>query len=268
MSYREEELSRFRRQATRQAVELAVQGRWKEAIAVNRSVLDAFPQDVEALNRLGRAHLELGEYAQAEAAYRTTAEIDPYNAIAAKNLRRLEHLREADSAAGTAGALEPQSFIEEVGKSGVVRLTELAAPDVIAKPAAGDRVRLSADGPSLVAETVQGEYLGRVESGHSRRLVRLMEGGNRYTAAIVSASSDAVSIIIREAYQDPGQADRPSFPSWGLADARLDSRESDIRRDRGQEDPPESGYTVVGAGEEAEVLVEGSAGPDDGNEEE
>ncbi len=268
MSYREEERSRLRRQATRQAIELAVQGSWREAIAVNRSILDAFPQDVEALNRVGRAHLELGEYDQAEAAYRATAGIDAYNAIAVKNLRRLEHLREAGATGEAANGLEPQSFIEEVGKAGVVRLEDLAAPEVVATAAAGDRVNLTANGPGLIAETVQGGYLGRVDSGHGQRLARLMEGGNRYSAAIVSASSDAVSVIIREVYQDPGQADRPSFPPWGLAEARLDSREGDIRRDREQEDPSESGYTVVGAGEEAEVLVEGSAGGDDGNEEE
>jgi tetratricopeptide (TPR) repeat protein len=268
MSYREEERSRLRRQATRQAIELAVQGSWREAIAVNRSILDAFPQDVEALNRLGRAHLELGEYAQAEAAYSKTAEIDPYNAIAAKNLSRLEHLREADATGEAANGLEPQSFIEEVGKAGVVRLVDVAAPEVVARTAAGDRVKLTVDGPSLIAETAQGEYLGRVDGGHSQRLIWLMEGGNRYSAAIVSASGDAVSIIIREVYQAADLAGRQSFPSRGLAEARLDSREGDIRREREQEDPPESGYTVVGAGEEAEVLVEGPSGADDGSEEE
>jgi len=38
-------------------------GRWREAIAANQTILEIFPADVEALeHRLGRAHMELGEY--------------------------------------------------------------------------------------------------------------------------------------------------------------------------------------------------------------
>ena len=79
MTYQEEEWSRLRRQSTKQAISLAMQGSWKEAIAINQSILEVFPNDVEALNRLGRAYLELGEYQEAEAAYRRTTEIDHYN---------------------------------------------------------------------------------------------------------------------------------------------------------------------------------------------
>ena len=95
MTYQEEEQSRLRRQSSKQAIALAMQGQWKEAIAVNQSLIEMFPNDFEAYNRLGRAYMELGEYSQAEEAYGRTIEIDPYNIIARKNLQRLSHLREA-----------------------------------------------------------------------------------------------------------------------------------------------------------------------------
>ena len=150
MTYQEEEQSRLRRQASKEAITLALQGQWKEAIAINKSLIEKFPSDVEALNRLGRAHMELGEYRDAEAAYRKTLAIDQYNAIAQKNLQRLSYLKKSKTAADTnTHKLEPQQFIEEIGKAGVVQLNNLAKPAVLARMVAGDVVNLKVNENNL-----------------------------------------------------------------------------------------------------------------------
>ena len=69
MSYQEEEQVRLKRQSGRQAIALAMQGRWKEAVAANKSLIESFPNDVDAYNRLGRGYMELGEYSLAKEAY-------------------------------------------------------------------------------------------------------------------------------------------------------------------------------------------------------
>jgi hypothetical protein len=43
-----------------------------------------------------------------------------------------------------------------------------------------------------------------------------MEGGNKYTAAVVASDENAISVIIRETYQDPTQIDQVSFPGRKL----------------------------------------------------
>ena len=91
MSYQEKEGTRLRRQSSRGAIALAMQGRWREAVAANKSLLESFPNDADAYNRLGRAYMELGEYALARQAYQKSIEIDPYNAIAEKN--RAEYVK-------------------------------------------------------------------------------------------------------------------------------------------------------------------------------
>ena len=186
MTYQEEEQSRLRRQASKEAITLALQGRWKEAIAVNKSLIESFPSDLEAYNRLGRAHMELGEYKDAEAAYKKTLEIDQYNGIAQKNLQRLSYLKKTKTAAETTHKLEPQQFIEEIGKAGVVQLNNLAKPAVLARVVAGDIVNLKVKENNLLIESSRKEVLGQVEPRHGQRLVRLIRGGNRYAAAIVS----------------------------------------------------------------------------------
>ena len=258
MAYQEEEQVRLRRQSSKQAIALAMQGRWREAVAVNKNLIESFPTDVDAYNRLGRAYMELGEYSQAREAYKRAVELDPYNTIAKKNLRRLSHLGETlISSEADSHKVEPQHFIEETGKAGVVDLYHLAPPEILARMVAGDMVYLRIDGSSLIVENGHGGYLGQVVPKHGRRLIKLMEGGNKYTAAILSSTEDKTSVIIREVYQDPSQVGRPSFPPKGVEGLRPYISDRIIRRALEYEEalPGEPGYTIIGGGE-GELLPE------------
>ncbi len=270
MTYQEEEQVKLRRQGSKQAIALAMQGRWREAIAVNKGLIESFPSDVDAYNRLGRAYMELGEYSQAREAYEQAIELAPYNVIAQKNLRRLAHLGETPvSSEGGAHRVEPQHFIEETGKAGVVDLYQLAPPGILARMVAGDRVYLGVGGSSLIIENGRGEYLGRVVSKHGQRLAKLMEGGNRYEAAILSSSEDKISVIIREVYQHPSQVGRSSFSPRGVRGLRPHISDRIIRRELEYEEalPTELGYTIIG-GEEGEILPEEPADIDNEAEKE
>ena len=259
MTYQEERLARLKRQRSKQAIDLAMQGRWQEAIAANKFILENFPRDVDAYNRLGRAYMELGEYAQAREAYRRTIELDPLNAIAKKNLQRLSYLGEAKAVGlgGESRKIEPHHFIEEIGKAGVVGLYHLAPTEIRARMVAGDEVYLKIDGPSLIGENSRGEYLGQVGPKHGQRLIKFIEGGNRYSAAIVSSTEEAMSVIIREVYQDPSQAGRLSFPSRETEVVRpyVDERVFKLESEYEEAAVEEPGYTIIG-GEEIEVLPE------------
>jgi len=252
MTYQEEEQVGQRWRRSKQAVALAMEGRWREAVTANQDLIESFPNDVNAYNRLGRAYMELGEYSKAGEAYRRAIELDPYNAIAKKNLARLSRLGEvAVGLQGDADKVEPQHFVEETGKAGVVSLYCLAPPEVLAKMVAGDRVHLKIDGSSLVVENARGEYLGRVEPGHEQRLIKLMEGGNKYSSAIVSSTEGLVTLIVREVYQDPAQAGRPSFPAKEFKSPRPYITDK-VRREMEEYDEggvEEPGYTIVGGGE-------------------
>jgi tetratricopeptide (TPR) repeat protein len=243
MAYQEEEQVRLRRQRSKQAIALAMQGRWREAVAANQEIIASFPHDVDAYNRLGRAYIELGDYAQAKEAYQRAIELDPYNVIAQKNLRRLPYLGEGGSEVDSDRA-EPQQFIEETGKAGVVSLYRLAEPGLLARMAAGNRVYLKRDDPGLNVTNARGDYLGQVEPRHAQRLIKLMEGGNQYDAAIVSAAEDRVLVIIREVYQDPSQAGLLSFPPRGGESLRPYLSDKMLRRElqniETEADEPES----------------------------
>ncbi len=265
MSLNDEKLVRLKQMRSEQAIALAMRGQWRQAIEVNNSIKEDFPQDVDAHNRLGRAYMELGEYAQAKEAYRHSLELDPYNIIAKKNLQRLSYLKESARPEGeTDKRVEPQHFIEEIGKAGVIVLSNLAPREALARMVAGDKVYLKVKGPALVAEDSHGEYLGQVDPRHAQRLIKLMEGGNRYTAAVVSSAEQMLAIIIREVYQDPSQLGRLSFPPKGLEEVRpyVSDRMIKMESEYEEEGEEESGYTIIG-GDEIEVLAEESSDVDD-----
>jgi tetratricopeptide (TPR) repeat protein len=61
----------------------------EEAIAVNTAILQRAPDDVVAMNRLGRAYEAIGSLAQAKETFEQAVAVDPDNAIAIGRLRDL-----------------------------------------------------------------------------------------------------------------------------------------------------------------------------------
>jgi len=226
----------FRRQRAQQAIHLAMQGQWQEAAAVNRAIIAVFPNDVDAYNRLGKALAELGRYSEAREAYGRTLELDPLNSIGQKNLARLATLGEGAAVQAEGGQkLSPQMFISEMGKTGITVLTR-PATEVTARMTAGDQVFLRRQNNTLVVESSQGEYLGEVEPKLGMRLIKLMEGGNEYAAAIATLNQDDVRVIIKETFQHPSQAGKPSFPPTAGDAFRPYTKEGLLRRDVEEEE--------------------------------
>ncbi len=214
MAYQEDQQGKLKRQTSKQAIALAMQGRWQESVTINKGILEHFPNDVDAHNRLGKAFMELGDYPQAKEAYNRAVQLDQYNTIAKKNLQRIALLEGKPPAPveNNNQKAEPHLFIEEIGKAGVVNLYQIPTADRLVKTMAGDKVVLKRQEGSLAVENIRGEYLGLVPSKLGQRLLKLIDGGNKYTAAIVASNENSISVIIREIYQDPSQIGLVSFP--------------------------------------------------------
>jgi hypothetical protein len=268
MAREDEKQLRFKEQRSKEAIDMAMQARWQDAVAINKEILAAFPNDVDTNNRLGRAYLELGQYKLSRESYQRAVQIDPYNAIASRNLRRLNDLKGAGKIEIEMDKVEPDHFIEEIGKAGVVTLEELAPKEKRASTVAGDRAVLKVSGSHLVVESTRGEYLGRVEPKHAPRLVRLMLGGNRYSAIVVKSTAEGMTVMVREIFQDPSQVGKLSFPPKGMEEFRAYGSDK-LTKIEGGEEEEESGYTIIG-GDEIEVLPEEAEEIEDdtGNEDE
>lgn len=264
MSYHKAESIAPKKRLEREAVELAMQSRWEEAADKNNAIIAAFPADVDSYNRLGRALVEMGSYAEARKAYNKALELDPHNSIARKNLTRMAALSDNGAAArpaskGAARKVSPQMFVGEFGKVGIVNMVGLAPKAVLAKLATGDEVVLKLKGQNLSGETTEGEHLGDVEPSQGLRLAKLMHGGNRYTAAIAGLGEGQMKVVIKETYQDPSQEGRLSFPARPAEGFRPYVREGLLRADGAEEaEEPEAEARWEGEDEEErETLPQG-----------
>tara|TARA_B100000949_G_scaffold60093_1_gene53130 strand:+ start:190 stop:1218 length:1029 start_codon:yes stop_codon:yes gene_type:complete len=204
-------LQKVREDRTKRAVQYAVNFSWKEAAEMNQMIIEDFPWDLEAYNRLGKAFLELGKNRKASDAFRCALVISPRSPIASKNLDRLEKLSRSAGSKSVESQSQAINFIEETGKTGVTKLVNVPRDLDFSILVSGHSVELFLNGKGMRVRTKAGEEIGTVEAKIGSRLRRLMEGGNKYEASITSASDSNISVIIREVYRDPSQAHTSSF---------------------------------------------------------
>ncbi len=243
----------LRRRRSEEAIRLAMQGRWQDAVDANRAILELFPNDVDAWNRLGKALSELGKNAEAIEAYQKALALEPSNQIARRNLERLKAAAGAAAPAPQATPrVSPQIFLEETGKTGTTTITGVS-PELAARLRPGDAVRLVDQETALGVETVDGETVGIVEPRIGLRLLKLMKGGNEYAAAVASVADGTVKVIIKETYQHPSQAGKPSFPITASGEAvRPYIKEGLLRFEAEEEEEEEELVEEVEEGEEWE----------------
>src|ERR671933_2706638 len=191
-----EDRLRQKRTKSEQAISLAMKNRWEEAAQVNRDILDLFPNEVDAYNRLGKALTELGRYADARDAYAQAVKLDPLNGIAAKNLQRLSKLAAEGAAAPAPSPVDPRLFIEESGKTTVTQLTDMRRAEATAKLSAGDQLQLERRGNQVVVTDAAGEEIGRIEPKLEQDLIRLLDISNQYAVFVTSADDQAGRVII------------------------------------------------------------------------
>jgi tetratricopeptide (TPR) repeat protein len=268
--------TRLRETKSKAAVQHALEGRWEEAAAINEEILYYFPNNTEALNRLGKASMEAGYYDRARNSFEKVLTLAPHNNIAKKNLTRLERLSQGAASSHTARRVVPRLFLEESGKSGITDLRIAASEEAVAKVAGGDGVMLEVHNHTLVVKSLDEDVLGYVEPRLGSRLARLINQGNRYEGAILSAAAERITVIIRETYRNPALGGVPSFPATGIDAYRGQIRDSLLALDFDGEiegvhrDDPTAMWTEDG--EEVPVpsgreLVRAMVSRDDGGDE-
>ncbi len=231
---------------------MAMKNRWDEAAQVNREILGLFPNDVDAYNRLGKALMELGKYAEARDAYTRAVKIDPANGIAAKNLQRLAKVADGTAAAPSPTSLDPRLFIEESGKTAVTQLTDVKRGEAVTKLTAGDQLQLEVRGNQIIVTDHGGNQVGRIEPKLEQDLLRLFGLGNKYAAFVTSATEHTVNIIVRETSRSAQMGNRPSFRPSAPAEVRPYAREGLLRYEIEEEEEEEELLEEEEETEEAE----------------
>jgi len=196
-----------------QSISAALEADWPRAVELNKKILEAVPDDIEARNRLGHAYLELSKLDDAKAAYAEVLKLEPNNTIAIRNQARITSLVEHKTKPHlTKTRTQSRLFIEDMGKTGILRLMNPAPPHVLFKYSPGADAELREQEGLVAVHARDGEMLGFLEPKVGRRLLDLLKTGNQYVVALVSNDQVNPRIAIRETFQSPENAHRISFP--------------------------------------------------------
>lgn len=224
--------NKAKRELAEMARNLALDGRWKEAIEANLTLLEKSPRDVDTYNRLGKAYFELRRYRSAYDAYQEAFQIDPANIISRRNLERLEPLRDQEAEDNEGGSRPPARFnifIEEAGKTFVDEVIEPAPSAILMTLSSGEQLDIQIEGEEVKLLDDTGQYIGMLEPRVSHRLIKLIELGNEYSVYVTANAGDSVRVIVREMARSEEMGNRLSFPHQGkvavprsfLRDSRL-----------------------------------------------
>ncbi len=205
-----------------QAIQTALIGDWKNAISLNKKLLDENPQDIDTLNRLGLAYAISGKAKDAKTTYQKVLDIDPLNPIALKNAKRLKDKTFSANKTGNQPLQISNNFLEETGKTKVVELVNTAQPKVIQTLRTGQFVSLSIKRSRIFVLIAENQYIGVLPDDVGKRLIKFLKSGNKYDAYVKSASIHHVVIFIKEIKRSSRYKDHPSFLSAGDASLTFD----------------------------------------------
>ncbi len=189
------------------AIRAALSGNWELAVELNLEILSDLPQNIPALNRLGRAYTELGQKDAAEDAYTQVLKLDKYDAIATKNLKLLPHQKNNLSEI----TLVQEDFIELPGITKSTILIKVASRDTLLSLVCKQHLNLLPR-THLVAITTDDKIcIGCLPDDLSLKIRDLLSAGYNYSVCLKAASDNTATIFIRELKRPKKPTAGPTF---------------------------------------------------------
>lgn len=186
-------------------------GSWDDAISYNKKVLQQFPKNIAALNRLARAYCEKGDLKRARKAYKKVLSIDQYNPIATRNLKRISDNNLGETREVAENSPCSNIFLEEPGKTKIVSVVRLTSAEKLATIDCGDQVFLTTRNHYVVVAGKNDLHLGSLPEDISQKLIMRIQGGNRYLAFVKAVEKNKLEIMVREVYRSPRFQKCPSL---------------------------------------------------------
>jgi len=194
-----------------QAIRAALSGDWKIAEKINQQILISNPNDIDSLNRLARAQIELGKIRDAQKTYQRVLKLDKYNSIATRGIEKLKNRKPEKNGKNKITQSLQNRFLEEPGKTKTVQLINPGSDKALAALDTGEEIQIVTGAHRVSLFSESGKYIGRLPDDLSARLLKLIKGGNKYQALVKSVESGHVKIFLREIFRAEKFANIPSF---------------------------------------------------------
>ena len=195
------------------AIKLALENNWEEAILINKEILTETPKDIDSLKRLAYAYMQSGNFVDAKETYNAIIDLDSTNPIATKNLRKLMALSQQKNGVASSSHINHMDnvFIQEAGKTKTVDLTNVADKKTLMSLQHGDDIQLIIKRSKIFALTSDKTFIGMLPDNVGIRLIGFMKGGNEYQACIKGVDDKNVTVFIKETKRAKKYTNQSSF---------------------------------------------------------
>lgn len=181
---------------SKKAIEAALRGNWKEAIELNKQILELNPSDIDTKARLGKAYLQTKDFTKAKKCFKEVLDVDPINSIAKKNYE----LAKDKVAIKAKTALDAKALVKEPGISTIIDVILLkgTAEDYVYGQELKFRVNKSSvkfvDGSKEVAEYTGTELVKSLHAAKNERIKveTFFAGGNGKSAKLILKAASPV----------------------------------------------------------------------------
>lgn len=196
-----------------QAIKLALESNWEEAIQLNKEILEETPRELDTLNRLAYAYMQSGKFDDAKSTYNQVITLDTTNPIATKNLKKLSALSLQTSNISSIPHINHMDnvFIQEAGKTKTVELTNVADKKALMSLQHGDDILLVIKRSKIFALSQDKTFIGMLPDNIGIRLIGFMKGGNEYQACVKGVDDKSVTIFIKETKRAKRYLNQSSF---------------------------------------------------------
>ncbi|MBI51922.1 MAG: hypothetical protein CL779_01720 [Chloroflexi bacterium] len=208
------------------ATQFALKGDWKKAISTNKEILSLNKLDVQALNRIGKAHLELGKLKESKKSYTKALQIDPLNTIARRNLKELEQMKDEKT---LQGKVQNKSNLEKLVRNDIlIQTAARSAEFIIDKPNSrviknlvpGTELLIIASENGVEITNTRKVALGTIEPRSALRLKTCIDGGSQFEVIFKDFFGNSGVIQILETYREPSVALETPFINSIIDDER------------------------------------------------
>jgi hypothetical protein len=221
------------------AIQAMLLGDWKNAASLNEDLIKEDPKDIDALNRLAYVFTILGKINDARSTYKKVLKIDILNQIAIRNIKKLTEM-EPKQIVKSLSFIKGVSnmFLEETGKTKIISLINTTQPKIIALLTTGQPVVIAIKRSKIFVQDQRAQYLGVFPDDIGKRLIKLIKGGNTYSACVKSATAHNVCVFIKETKRISKYKNQPSFPQTDGQNFGLSKGKTKIKnyKDLGEED--------------------------------
>lgn len=193
------------------AIQAAKSSDWQKAVEHNQEYLNLYPNNVNAMNRLAVAFVQLDQIKEAKDLFKQVLELDKNNNIAKKNLEKLKNNKTFNPP-----AFAGHYFIEEPGKTKNVELFRLAGKNILESLSVGQACELIIKNRYISVE-VDKVYIGALPEDLSFRLTKLIKSGNTYSCLVRSCSNKHCEVYLRETTRSKENQEVHSFPPTKVA---------------------------------------------------